>query len=200
MCRRAVKHKHNNNFVFHFPASFGHDSMVKPHCSNFRITTAIFFGSPNFLDCYGIWPNVWRGFSHEMANEPPHDKTNKMACVPSEDSDQPGHLPNPIRILKKAWLLNNPLSAQQRLWSDWNDAQSDLSLRWVHSYLVGFVKWWLNIFSSSWEEEAEGAWEIAERERKTAERRTDEVKTRFQNAPDNGGGYHCCGYFLQRYR
>ena len=20
-----------------------------------------------------------------------HDKTNKMACVPSEDSDQPGH-------------------------------------------------------------------------------------------------------------
>ena len=80
------------------------------------------------------------------------------------------------------------------------DAQSDLSLRWVHSYFVGFVKWRLNIFSSSWEEEAEGAWEIAERERKTAERRTDEIKTRFQNAPDNGGGYHCCGYFLQRYR
>ena len=23
--------------------------------------------------------------------EPPHDKTNKMACAPSEDSDQPGH-------------------------------------------------------------------------------------------------------------
>ena len=22
-----------------------------------------------------------------------HDKTNKMACAPSEDSDQPGHLP-----------------------------------------------------------------------------------------------------------
>ena len=26
--------------------------------------------------------------------ELPHDKTNKMACAPSEDSDQPGH---PIR-------------------------------------------------------------------------------------------------------
>ena len=25
--------------------------------------------------------------------EPPHDKTNKMACAPSEDSDQPGHPP-----------------------------------------------------------------------------------------------------------
>ena len=26
--------------------------------------------------------------------EPPHDKTNKVACAPSEDSDQPGHPPN----------------------------------------------------------------------------------------------------------
>ena len=57
--------------------------------------------------------------------EPPHDKTNKMACVPSED--------------KKAWILSYPLSAQQRLWSDWADAQADLSFRWVHSHFVGFV-------------------------------------------------------------
>ena len=28
--------------------------------------------------------------------EPPHDKTNKMASTPSEDSDQPGHLPSLI--------------------------------------------------------------------------------------------------------
>ena len=27
-------------------------------------------------------------------NEPAHDKTYKMACAPSEDSDQPGHLPS----------------------------------------------------------------------------------------------------------
>ena len=31
-------------------------------------------------------------------NEPPHDKTNKMTCAPSEDSEQPGHLPNLIRV------------------------------------------------------------------------------------------------------
>ena len=31
-------------------------------------------------------------------NEPPHDKTNKMACVPSEDSDQPGHPPSLISL------------------------------------------------------------------------------------------------------
>ena len=31
-------------------------------------------------------------------NEPPHDKTNKLPCVPSEDSDQPGHPPSLIRV------------------------------------------------------------------------------------------------------
>ena len=30
--------------------------------------------------------------------EPPHDKTNKMAFVPSEDLDQPGHLSSLIRV------------------------------------------------------------------------------------------------------
>ena len=34
--------------------------------------------------------------------------------------------------MKKAWVLCYPLSAQQRLWSDWADAQADLSLRWAH--------------------------------------------------------------------
>ena len=56
--------------------------------------------------------------------------------VPSEDSDQPGHLPSLIRVfavrLKKTRILSYPLSAQQRLWSDWADAQADLSLHWVH--------------------------------------------------------------------
>ena len=64
-------------------------------------------------------------------------------CVPSEDSDQPGHLPSLIRVfavhMKKAWVLSYPLSAQPRLWSDWADAQADLSLRWVHSHFNGFV-------------------------------------------------------------
>ena len=30
--------------------------------------------------------------------EPAHDRTNKMACAHSEDSDQPGHLPSLIRV------------------------------------------------------------------------------------------------------
>ena len=31
-----------------------------------------------------------------------------------------------------ALVLGYPLSAQWRLWSDWADAQADLSLRWAH--------------------------------------------------------------------
>ena len=78
--------------------------------------------------------------------EPQHGKTNNMACAPSEDSDQSGHPPSLIRVfvvrIKKHWVLSHPLSAQQRLWSDWADAQADLSLRWAHSHFVGFVMRW----------------------------------------------------------
>ena len=53
-------------------------------------------------------------------------------CAPSEDS----HPPSLIRVfavrMRKAWILSYPLSAQWRLWSDWADAQADLSLCWVH--------------------------------------------------------------------
>ena len=74
--------------------------------------------------------------------EPPHDKTNKMACAPSEDSDQPVHPPSLISVfadrMTKAWFLSYPLSAQRRLWSDWADAQADLSLRWAYRSLCWF--------------------------------------------------------------
>ena len=33
-----------------------------------------------------------------LLNEPVHDKTNKMACASSEDSDQPGHPPGLINL------------------------------------------------------------------------------------------------------
>ena len=59
-----------------------------------------------------------------------------MTWAPSEDSDQPRHPPSLIRVfavrIKKHWVLNYLLSALQRLWSHWADAQADLSLRWAH--------------------------------------------------------------------
>ena len=65
-------------------------------------------------------------------------KPTKWVCAqPSEDSDQPGHLPSLIRIfavcMEKPWVLSYPWSAQRRLRSNWADAQADLSLRWAHS-------------------------------------------------------------------
>ena len=57
--------------------------------------------------------------SLDFSFEPPHDKTDKMTCAPSEDTDQPGHLPSLIRAftvhMKKPWVLSYPLSAQWRL-------------------------------------------------------------------------------------
>ena len=48
-----------------------------------------------------------------LVNEPPHDKTNKMVCAPSKDSDQPGHPPSLIRVfavhMKDHWVLSYQL-------------------------------------------------------------------------------------------
>ena len=92
--------------------------------------------SENVAYCHSL---DWKG----KLFEPPHDKTNKMACAPGEDSDQPGHLPSLIKVfaisMKKDWVLSYPLSAQRRLWSDW----ADLRLIWVFAgrtdHFVGFV-------------------------------------------------------------
>ena len=42
--------------------------------------------------------------------------------------------------LEKARILNYPLSAQRRLWSDWADAQAVLSLRWAHMPFCWFCQ------------------------------------------------------------
>ena len=89
----------------------------------------------------------WSGFN--MKIEPRHDKTNKMICAPSEDSDRPGYLPSLIRVsavsLKQNCILSYPLSAHRRLWSDWVDAQADLNLHWAQKSFVGFVMRWLKM-------------------------------------------------------
>ena len=45
--------------------------------------------------------------------------------------------------MEKAWVLSYPLSAQRWLWSDWADAQADLSLRRAHMHFLGYVMRWL---------------------------------------------------------
>ena len=77
-------------------------------------------------------------------------QNQQSECVPSEDSDQPGHPPSLIRVFavrtKKPWVLSYLLSAQRRLWSDWVDAQAAVSLRQAHIHFVGFVMSWLKSF------------------------------------------------------
>ena len=99
-----------------------------------------------------IWDRLftWANLISISINESPHDKTNKMACAPSEDSDQLGHPPSLIRVfavhMKKARVLSYPLRAQRILWLDWVDAKPDPCLRWVHNHFVGFVVMWLKCY------------------------------------------------------
>ena len=72
--------------------------------------------------------------------EQQYDKTNKMACGPSKDSDQPRRIISlgicPVwskSSLCAQWKLSS--CGQRRLWSDWADAQADLSLRWAYVIL-----------------------------------------------------------------
>ena len=76
------------------------------------------YAYPNSLQCHTQWFLKWFQYFN-MKIEPRHDKTNKMICAPSEDSDQPGHPPSLIRVsavrLKQNWDLSYSLSAQRKL-------------------------------------------------------------------------------------
>ena len=62
------------------------------------------------------------------------NKQNDL-CTP-RDSDQPGYPPSLIRVFAVhsmgSWGPHASSCAQQRLWSDWANAQADLSLRCAH--------------------------------------------------------------------
>ena len=60
--------------------------------------------------------------------ESAYDKTNKMVCAPNEDSVWSE---SSMSVWRKLDSLATT-SAQWWLWSDWADAQADLSLRWAH--------------------------------------------------------------------
>ena len=75
---------------------------------------------------------------------PRHDKTNKMKCAPSEDSDQPGHPSSVIRVFAVCFMgslgHNASSCGQRRLLSDWANAQADLSLCWAHGPYCWFCR------------------------------------------------------------
>ena len=64
-------------------------------------------------------------------DDPHHDKRDQQnERAPSEDSDQPGP------VAKDPSFLH----ADSEDWSDWADAQTDLSLCWAHTYFVGLSR------------------------------------------------------------
>ena len=82
---------------------------------------------------------IIHGQAPETSFELPHDKTNRMACAPSADSDQPGH---PLSLIvftvhmEKPWGLSYPMSAVMTVQPGliWGFA-----VRTGH--IVGFVMW-----------------------------------------------------------
>ena len=81
----------------------------------------------------------------ECIFEPQHDKTNNVACAPSEDSDQPG-LPPSLIILRCAFngQLRTQCCFMQTVMTD--QARQMPRLIWVFAghtgHCVGFVIWW----------------------------------------------------------
>ena len=81
--------------------------------------------------CTGICFEKVNNQQHKELFEPAHDKTNKMACAPSEDSDQPGHPPS--LIAKDPSFLHAECE---------DSNQTDLSSLDTRHF-VGFVMRWL---------------------------------------------------------
>ena len=67
-------------------------------------------------------------------------KTTKWHLRPAKTQISLGIRP----VWSESSLLRCSSCGQRRLWSDWADAQADLSLHWAHSHFVGFVMRRLN--------------------------------------------------------
>ena len=74
--------------------------------------------------------------------EPPHDKSNKMAFVPSEDLDQPGHPPSLIRIFAaRSMDMRTQCSFMRTAKTDQSGRMHRLICVFAgrHGHFVGFV-------------------------------------------------------------
>ena len=58
------------------------------------LTSVMIFGPGRFSRLISTCKIIF----HMRINDSHHNKTNKVACSPSEVSDQPGHLPSLLRV------------------------------------------------------------------------------------------------------
>ena len=78
----------------------------------------------------------------QSINEPRTDKTNKMSVRPAKAQISLGIRPVWKESSLSAWRKLGSLATQwakSEDWSDWADAQADLSLRWTNTNFAGFV-------------------------------------------------------------
>ena len=89
-----------------------------------------------------IFYNVCEILEHDNQREPRHDKTNKVTVRPAKTQISLGIRPVwSESTLYAQWVAKDPrfIHADSEDWSDWADAQADLSLRCAHTHFVGFV-------------------------------------------------------------
>ena len=81
----------------------------------------------------------------QSQNKPRHDKTNKMSGPAKTQISLGIPLVWSESSLSAQWVAKDRrfLLAHSEDWSDWADAQADLSLCWAHAHFVGFVMSWL---------------------------------------------------------
>ena len=108
--------------------------------------------------CRWGWTWKWhRKYHNHNPHDPQHDKTNKVNVPPAKTQISLGIRPVRSESSLSAWRKLGSLATHwvhsEDSWSDWADAQADLSLRWVYSHFVGFVM--SRLMSYQWRKEEE---------------------------------------------
>ena len=96
-CQKGTDMQERKQEVISFPFK----KMVKTKCSK-GIYPFPLYDRIYVADQRALW--------QELIIEPTHDKTNRMTCAPSEDSDKLGHPPSLIRnfVVCTQWIVKDP--------------------------------------------------------------------------------------------
>ena len=153
-----MKYLHTFYYMWHAPICWGMFFEVLSSCSChklFRLVTYRFWfqlreihfkSIHNLIELYlntAVSKTPTAAYFHHLnKNEPRHDKTIKMACAPSKDSDQPRHPPSLIRV----FAVRRPFGSLAIHWAHSEDSDQTIQLgrlNWVFSgrtgHFVGFV-------------------------------------------------------------
>ena len=152
MCRAKIRRTHPCRLM---SLRCPHEEALWPIEALIRLR-GVFVGSPCYFVVFVVlrfkclttcqmptiaFPRCWFLFLavvYFSRNEPPRDKTNKVSVRPAKTHISLGIRPVLSDSSLSAWRLAT-IWGHSEDWSDWVDAQADLSLCWVHTHFVGFV-------------------------------------------------------------